>query len=248
MAHTILITAHPESPVVSRLALSCCQSIVAEGGRINQIFFMHEANYIAIHPSAQQWSVFAAGNNIALQTCVSTAEQKSIHLRDYAAGFQQGGLSSLADSLLNSERFLQFNADFDSAKSLKKLALNDKKKIIFVFDSAPEEGSLAAEGIDLLLVLSAFEADISVVFKGDGIQNIMESNDEKFPRYTKRFLALADFDVDKLYILDERVLDDESGEALNKVDHARHQTKVSYETIPELTLEKLTQSAHVLHF
>lgn len=232
MTHTVLITAHPQSLLVSRMALSYCESVVAEGGRINQIFFMHDANYMAIHPSAQQWSVFAAEHNVSLQTCISTAEQKSIQLRDYAAGFQQGGLSALADSLLCSEYLAQFNAGCDNAVPLKKTALIDKKKILFVFNSVPEDGALAAEGIDLLLVLSAFEADISVVFEGDGIQNIVEPQSGSSPRYIKRFLALDDFGVDQLYVF----------------DGGSQSTKIQCDVLTESKFERLLHESHVMYF
>ncbi len=231
MAHTILITAHPRLLPLNRRALSYCESIVAEGERINQIFFMHDANFIAIHPSAQQWSAFAAEHGISLQTCVSTAEQKSIHLRDYAAGFQQGGLSSLADSILSSEHLVQFNEDFTESDMYRKSGLTDKKKIVFIFKSAPKENSLAAEGVDLLLVLSAFEADIGVVFQGDGILNITESETDR-PSYTKRFKALADFDVEKRYILDGK----------------SHNIEVECEMLTETAFQQIVQESHTLYF
>ncbi len=232
MAHTILITAHPRLVAVNHRALSYCQSIVAEGHKVNQIFFMHDANFTAIHPSAQQWSAFAAAQGIALQTCVSTAEEKSIHLRDYAAGFQQGGLSSLADSILSSEHFVQLNADFDETDVIKKQGLTNKKKIVFVFNSLPEEGGLAAEGVDLLLVLSAFEADISVVFQGDGLVNIVGHDENPRPRYTKRFKALADFGVDQLYAL----------------DGTTQKTEVDCAVLTETAFQQMLQESHALYF
>jgi len=58
--------------------------------------------------------------------------------------------------------------------------------------------------VDLLLTLSAFEADIEVYFVGDGCQNIETERQDK-PRYTKRFGALADFEIENVFVVDENV-------------------------------------------
>jgi len=72
------------------------------------------------------------------------------------------------------------------------------KKVIFIFNTVPVEGGLGSEAVDLLLVLSAFDANIEVYFVGDGLVNI-DSNYPQKPRYTKRFKALADFGVEKVF-------------------------------------------------
>lgn len=73
--------------------------------------------------------------------------------------------------------------------------------VVIIFQSLPEEKGLGAEGVDFLLVLSAFEANIQVFFVGDGCQNIMHSSNS-LPRYTKRFKALNDFGVNSIYVVD----------------------------------------------
>ena len=233
MIYTILITAHPDMSEVNHRALSYCEAVVARGDQIKQVFFMHDANYIAIHPSAQQWSTFAAGHGIDLQTCISTAEQKSIQARDYAAGFQKGGLSALADSILSTDATVQFNEEegefeFESKKNDPTIKKNN---IVFVFQSSPEELALGSEGIDLLLVLSAFEAEVKVVFVGRGIDNVLTSHLAK-PRYAKRFKALEDFDVDDVFVMADNVID----------------ADIKYELLSEAEFKQIVSQSHVLQF
>ncbi len=233
MIYTILITAHPDASDISHQALSYCEALVARGDRIKQVFFMHEANYIAVHPSAQQWSAFAVNHMIDLQTCVSTAEQQSIRARDYAAGFQQGGLSALADSILSTDEVAQFGVGSDAlAVALKCEPGIEKKQTMFIFQSLPEESSVSAEGVDLLLVLSAFEANVKVVFKGGGINNILSCGQRNKPRYTKRFKALKDFDVNDIYAISDNDIDAE----------------ISYDLLSEVQFRQMMSQSHVLRF
>ena len=211
------MTAHPDESAAVQRAFACCESIVHSGSQVGHVFFMHDANFVAVHPSASQWTSFAAANNVALQTCISTAEQKSIQSRYYAAGFLQGGLSTLADSILSSDVVYQFNSDDDGFQlELTENAVEDRKKILFIFETEPSENSFAAEGVDLLLVLSAFEADITVVFKADGIKNLT-SDVANRPRYTKRFKALEDFGVNQLFIVAKD--DQEVDENIKQITH-----------------------------
>ena len=113
MLQTILITAHPELSDVYHKAMLCCQSLLDAGNEIKQIFFMHDANFMAVHPEAKHWTEFAKTYQIELQSCPTTAEQRSIDVQSFEHSFLQGGLSSLVDSVLESDYVLQINADFE---------------------------------------------------------------------------------------------------------------------------------------
>jgi len=79
-----------------------------------------------------------------------------------------------------------------------------KPKIIFIFSTVPDPKGLGSEAVDLLLTLSAFESDIEVYFVEDGCQNI-ETEKQGKPRYTKRFGALVDFEIEDVFVVDENV-------------------------------------------
>ena len=238
MQITILITVHPELSNVYQKAMLCCQSVLDAGNQIQQIFFMHDANYMAVHSQAKQWSEFASKHQIELQTCPTTVEQKRICSKEYTIGFLQGGLSRLVDSILESDSVLQLNADFELNNLDSVTSVLNKKECVFVFESPPKEYSLSAEGINLLLVFSAFEADVSVVFKGEGVKNIQQ--DDSHPRYVRRFKALPDFDVDQCFLFSG--LNEDS--SVNSSDDLTLDCKM----ITEADFSQLTRQKHTLFF
>lgn len=88
--------------------------------------------------------------------------------------------------------------------------MNDdiKNQWLFIFQSSPVEEGLTADGLDLCLVAASFEVDLKLLFVGDGVQHIMKPSLDKLmsknmPSYTKTFRALADFEIDQCYVLDE---------------------------------------------
>jgi len=86
--------------------------------------------------------------------------------------------------------------------------------------------------VDLLLTLSAFEADIEVYFVGEGCQNIEVENQGK-PRYTKRFGALADFEIENVFVVDE----------------GAENFSISVSSVSsEMYEERINECAHVLRF
>lgn len=85
----------------------------------------------------------------------------------------------------------------------------EAKSLLFVLTSAPHGRVNAQEGLDALLMGSAF-ADCSALFLGDGIlqliagQDTTRSNQKNFSR---TFGALSDYGVDKIFC-SETQLDD----------------------------------------
>ena len=234
MLYTVLITASPELSFLHEKALAHCRKLIENGNLIKQVFFMHAATQTAVHFDARQWSQFAAQYQIELQTCITTAEQQKLDFQDYMSGFLQGGLSSLADSILSSDAILQINDDVVQADITP---IHDKKNIIFVFRNPPEEASYAAEGVDLLLVLSAFDANVRVVFVGEGIQNLYDKGSH--PRYVKRFKALSDFDVSECFIVAENE---------QAFLGASEESSVSCGWLTQSDFNQLTMQPHTLYF
>jgi len=234
MLYTIVIAVSPDLPVLHQNALRHCRNLIENGNQIKQVFFMHMATKTAVHPQGSQWSQFAIDFQVELQTCISTVEQQQLSAQEFMPGFLQGGLSSLADSILSSDAVLQIP---DETLRTDISPVLDKKKVIFVFRSAPEKTSFAAEGVDLLLVLSAFDADISVVFVGIGKQNLYDNGFQ--PRYVKRFKALSDFDVSNCFIVAENE---------QAFDEASKESSVSCNWLTQADFNQLTKRVHTLCF
>jgi len=80
-----------------------------------------------------------------------------------------------------------------------------KQKILYVFTAAPYSAPNGQEGLDAVLMGTAFEQDISVLFVHDGVFQIKSGQDtsaSKIKQFTKTFQALGDFDVENLYVFD----------------------------------------------
>lgn len=108
MIYTVLITGHPKNSQAVKRAFDFCKQVIEQGDQIFQVFFMHEAVFTAIDEQAKQWFELAEQYDIPLQTCVSSAELQGISPDNFHAAFQTGGLSSLADAVLSSDRVEQY--------------------------------------------------------------------------------------------------------------------------------------------
>ena len=204
---------------------------------------------MAVHSRAIEWSAFAASANVSLQTCVTSAEQHAIQARHYASGFLQGGLSALADAILSSDAVRQVNASQQRyLEQDQGVQTVDDKSIAFVFESKPKNLSYAAEGVDLLLVLSAFDANIKVFFKSDGLANLINVNNSEAPKYTKRFLALTDFDIDSVYCVNDGIgtnVEIDSSAIIDKM--SAHNLNAEFIDANAL-MSALDKTHHVLYF
>lgn len=79
---------------------------------------------------------------------------------------------------------------------------------LFVFQTAPVENGLTADGLDLCLVAASFGFDLKLLFIGDGLLHIVKSGkaeerDILLPNYTKTFKALADFGIEHCFVFDQ---------------------------------------------
>ncbi len=90
------------------------------------------------------------------------------------------------------------------------------KKIMHVMRHAPHGTIYSYEGLEMILIMAAYEQDLSVVFIGDGVYAIKKNQDTAgigIKGFAKTFMALDGYDVEKLYVdrvsLDERGLSEE---------------------------------------
>lgn len=87
------------------------------------------------------------------------------------------------------------------------------KKIMHVLRHAPHGTIYTYEGLEMILIMAAYEQDLSVVFIGDGVYALKKNQETAgigIKGYAKTFMALDGYDVEKLYVdkhsLEERGL------------------------------------------
>lgn len=82
-----------------------------------------------------------------------------------------------------------------------------------VMRRAPHGSIYTYEGLEMILIMAAYEQDLSVVFIGDGVYAIKKGQETAgigIKGFSKTFMVLKDYDVEKLYVdrksLEERGL------------------------------------------
>jgi tRNA 2-thiouridine synthesizing protein C len=79
---------------------------------------------------------------------------------------------------------------------------NNVKKIMHVMRHAPHGTIYTYEGLEMILIMAAYEQDLSVVFIGDGVYALKKGQDTAgigIKGFAKTFMALDGYDVEKLY-------------------------------------------------
>ncbi len=86
-------------------------------------------------------------------------------------------------------------------------------KLLIIQRSAPYGTSLAREGLDYILTSAAYDQDISILFLGDGVFQLLKNQDAQNIQLKSQIAAmeiLPLYDIEKLYAvkedLDERSL------------------------------------------
>jgi tRNA 2-thiouridine synthesizing protein C len=87
------------------------------------------------------------------------------------------------------------------------------KKIMHVMRQAPHGTIYTYEGLEMILIMAAYDQDISVTFIDDGVYALKKGQDTEgieIKGFSKTFGALEGYDVEKLYVdqisLEERGL------------------------------------------
>ena len=78
-----------------------------------------------------------------------------------------------------------------------------KKKIMVLMRKAPHGSNYPYGGLEAILMMGAYEQDVSVVFLDDGVFVIKKGQDTSeiaVKEFSVTFRALGDYDVEKLYI------------------------------------------------
>lgn len=87
------------------------------------------------------------------------------------------------------------------------------KKIMHVLRHAPHGTIYTYEGLEMILIMAAYEQDLSLAFIGDGVYALKKNQDTAgigIKGFARTFMALEGYDVEKLYVdrhsLEERGL------------------------------------------
>ncbi|NTU90974.1 MAG: sulfurtransferase complex subunit TusC [Chlorobiaceae bacterium] len=81
-------------------------------------------------------------------------------------------------------------------------ANNNVRKIMHVMRHAPHGKIYTYEGLEMILIMAAYEQDLSVVFIGDGVFALKKGQETAgigIKGFAKTFMALEGYDVEKLY-------------------------------------------------
>ncbi|MBI4665863.1 MAG: sulfurtransferase complex subunit TusC [Nitrospinae bacterium] len=77
------------------------------------------------------------------------------------------------------------------------------KKIMFIMRQAPHGSIYSYEGLETVLIMAAFEQDLSMAFIGDGVFALVKGQDTSalgIKGYIKTYSALEDYGVEKYYV------------------------------------------------
>ncbi|MBI5182178.1 MAG: sulfurtransferase complex subunit TusC [Nitrospirae bacterium] len=83
------------------------------------------------------------------------------------------------------------------------MAEKEKCKIMFVMRKAPHGSIYAYEGLEAILIMGAYEQEISVAFIDDGVFALKKEQDTKplgVKEFSKTFTALEDYDITNIYV------------------------------------------------
>lgn len=77
----------------------------------------------------------------------------------------------------------------------------DSKHLVYVMKTAPYDGYAAQEGLDALLAAAAFAQQVSVLYIGDGVfQLLAEQAPTQHKSFAKMLQALAVYDVEDCFV------------------------------------------------
>jgi len=85
-----------------------------------------------------------------------------------------------------------------------------KKKLLFTFRHAPYGSSIARDGLDALLAASAYGQDLSVLFMGDGVFQLLtdqQSSDISAKSLSATLPALPIYDIDQIYVQESALIE-----------------------------------------
>ncbi|OSM05341.1 DsrE family protein [Magnetofaba australis] len=87
---------------------------------------------------------------------------------------------------------------------------DDIKKIMFTVRNAPHGSIYVYEGLEVKLIMAAYDADISVVFMDDGVYALQQGQNTTelgIKGFEATYGVLVDYEIDKVYV-DKKSMED----------------------------------------
>jgi len=94
------------------------------------------------------------------------------------------------------------------------------KRFMYMNTKAPYGTVYALESLEVVLIGAAFEQDVSLAFIGDGVYQLVKSQDTQgigMKNFSPTYAALGDYDVNKIYVEKESL--EERGLSLDDLQH-----------------------------
>ena len=76
------------------------------------------------------------------------------------------------------------------------------KKLLFIISTPPYAAKRGAALLDAAMVAAAFDAEVSLMFRGDGVWSLLPSQSAEAigqRSFSKMSTALADYEIDRIY-------------------------------------------------
>ncbi|MBF0144082.1 MAG: DsrE family protein [Magnetococcales bacterium] len=86
----------------------------------------------------------------------------------------------------------------------------DIKKIMFTVRKAPHGSIYVYEGLEVKLIMAAYDADISVVFMDDGVFALKQGQDTKelgIKGFAATYGVMVDYEISKMFVDRQSMLD-----------------------------------------
>ena len=77
------------------------------------------------------------------------------------------------------------------------------KKLLFIISTPPYSAKRGAALLDAAMVAAAFDAEVSLMFRGDGVWSLLPSQSAETigqRSFSKMSTALADYEIDRIYV------------------------------------------------
>ena len=90
-----------------------------------------------------------------------------------------------------------------STSTVSTSPISTAKRFMFVNRRAPHGTIYAQESLELVMITAAFDQHVSLVFMDDGIFQLKSDQNPsglKMKNFSKTFRALADFDIEAVYV------------------------------------------------
>ena len=81
--------------------------------------------------------------------------------------------------------------------------MSNVKKFMYINNKAPYGTIYAWESLEVVLIGAAFDQEVSLMFTGDGVYQLLKGQDTKevgIKNFSPTYAALGDYDINKIFV------------------------------------------------